>query len=145
MDDIESAFQSDFADLGIAIPAGTGREHPGKIMFQGWVIWYRFGSDHDGDYLDYYASHRQEYDQHVRLRNGGRRESIPAITGMRKASPDPAEDARLAAEHYASNRRVVEMLDAKGFVMEGDEPMGIQVNRFLNLGLDQDPPAEQPA
>lgn len=140
MSDIESAFQSDFADLGISLPGSAREGRPGKIMVGGWVIWYRYGSDDEGDHLDYYASHRKDFDRHVRLRTGGRRQNLPAINGVRRASQDPVEDARLAAEHFAANQRVAEMLDAKGFVLEGDEPMGVQINRFLNLGGDEEPP-----
>ena len=61
-------------------------------------------------------------------------EGLPAISSMRLASEDPEEDARLEAEHRQETQRVVRMLEEKGFGMEGDEPGGVQINRFLALG-----------
>ena len=55
---------------------------------------------------------------------------------MRLASQDPEEDARLAAEHLEENRRVARMLQEKGFGVQGDEPGGVQINRYLALGED---------
>ncbi len=55
---------------------------------------------------------------------------------MRVVSGDPEEDARLKAEHLAENRRVAGMLEQKGFGMEGNEPGGVQVNRYLALGRE---------
>lgn len=36
-------------------------------------------------------------------------------------------------EYLAENQRVAEMLQAKGFGIEGDEPGGVQMNRALRL------------
>ena len=95
------------------------------------AIWYLFGSDENGEYLDYYASHRMTEDSYVRIYVDGHEEYLPEIVGMRLASEDPEEDARLEAEYYAENQRVARMLEAKGFEAEGDEPGGVQMNRFL--------------
>ncbi len=105
----------------------------GKIVARGWAIWYLFGVDERGEYLDYYASHRMTEDQHVRIYADGECVSLPAIQGLRIASKDPEEDARLAAEHDAKNRETAEMLKAKGFWLEGDEPGGVAMNWYLRM------------
>jgi hypothetical protein len=39
----------------------------------------------------------------------------------------------LEVEHYAENQWIARMLDARGFGIEGDEPVGVWINRFLRL------------
>lgn len=134
LQEIQSRFDETFSHWNIFLPpedvANRGR---GKIVKGGWAIWYLFGSNERGEYLDYYASHRMTSDRHVRIYAGGEQESLPTIQSMCLASQDPEEDARLKAEHYADNQRVAQMLQAKGFAIEGDEPGGVQINRYLSL------------
>jgi len=52
---------------------------------------------------------------------------------MRMGSEDPVEDARLEAESYARNQQVAAMLEEKGFGLKGNEPDGVQMNRWLGL------------
>ena len=73
-------------------------------------------------------------DEHTRIREDGRREGLPSISSMRLGSADPEEDAWLEAEHRQETHRVAKMLEEKGFGIEGDEPGGVQINRFLALG-----------
>ena len=73
-------------------------------------------------------------DRHVRIYEDGSQKRLPTVSTMRPASRDPEEDARLAAEHFAENSRVAAMIAGKGFGMEGDEPGGVQINRYLALG-----------
>lgn len=76
-------------------------------------------------------------DRHVRIYADGRVEYLPTIAGMRLASEDAEEDARLQAEYRAENERIARMLEAKGFGIEGDEPGGVQINRFLHVDEQQ--------
>jgi hypothetical protein len=76
-------------------------------------------------------------DRHIRLRENGTEEHLPTLSTMRLASQDPEEDARLAAEHLEENRRVAKILQEKGFGTEGDEPGGVQINRYLALGEEE--------
>ena len=123
MNNIERAFARDFSHWGITLPPEQVRERRrGKIVAAGWTIWYLFGSNERGEYLDYYASHRMTNDRHVRIYESGQVESLPTISTMRLISRDPEEDARLEAEHREVQRRVARMLEEKGFGMEGDEP-----------------------
>lgn len=135
MEKAEERFRRDFEHWGISLPPeDVGERRSGKILAAGWAIWYLFGSDERGGYLDYYASHRMTSDRHVRIYEDGSEESLPTVSTMRPASRDPEEDARLAAEHLAENRRAAAMLEEKGFGMAGDEPGGVQINRHLALG-----------
>lgn len=138
MREIEARFQDTFAPWGITLPPDHVRERRrGKIVEAGWAIWYLFGSDERGEYLDYYASHRMTNDRHIRIREDGAEEHLPTVSTMRITSQDPEEDARLAAEHLDENRRVARMLEGKGFGVEGDEPGGVQINRYLALGEEE--------
>ncbi len=141
MEKAEERFRRDFGHWGIALPPeDVGERRRGRILAAGWAIWYLFGSDGRGEYLDYYASHRMTSDCHVRIYEDGREESLPTVSTMCPASRDPEEDARLAAEHLAENRRAAGMLEEKGFGMAGDEPGGVQINCYLALGRDDHAP-----
>lgn len=139
MDEIEARFNDTFRNWGIRLPPeGVADRQRGKIVQAGWAIWYLFGSDKSGEYLDYYASHRMTEDSHVRIYADGRVEYLPTVAGMRLASQDPEEDARLKAEYLAENQRIAAMLETKGFGIEGDEPGGVQINRFLHVDEQQE-------
>jgi hypothetical protein len=74
-------------------------------------------------------------DRHVRIREDGETERLPAISTFLVRSPDPTEDARLQAEYREHNRRVGRMLEEKGFGIEGDEPGSVRWNRYLRMGI----------
>ncbi len=129
---LRGMFNQSFAHWEIEIPAGAEPcDRAGRIVERGWAIWFRFGADDAGEFLDYYASHRMTDDRHVRLRPSGAHESLPALCTMRLASQNPAEDARLHAESIEANRRTEELLRQKGFSLSGAEPILIQLNRYL--------------
>ncbi|CAN5755186.1 hypothetical protein BH18ACT11_BH18ACT11_07360 [soil metagenome] len=131
--EIESQFNETFSYWDIYLPPDAfAKRKRGKIVKAGWAIWYLFGSDERGEYLDYYASHRLTTDRHVRIYVNGNEENLPTIQSMRMVSQDPEEDARLEAEYYARNQKVSRMLEDKGFGMAGDEPTLTQVNRYLH-------------
>ena len=135
MTEMEELFRDPFAPWGITIPSGHVRERRlGKIVEGEWAIWYLFGEDERGEYLDYYASHRMTDDRHVRIYESGEVARLPTINTFRLVSQDPEEEARLEAEYLDKNRRVARMLEEKGFGAEGDEPGGVLINRYLMLG-----------
>ncbi len=133
MKNIENRFNDVFLPWDIRLPEEdvTNRRR-GKIIEAGWAIWYLFGSDERGEYLDYYASHRMTTDRHTRIYANGDEEYLLTIQSMRMVSRDPEEDARLETEYFARNQKVSRMLEEKGFGMAGDEPMLTQVNRYLH-------------
>jgi hypothetical protein len=68
MTNIESKFNDSFAHWEIRLPSDAVEHRKrGKIVQAGWAIWYLFGFDEKGEYLDYYASHRMTNDRHVRI------------------------------------------------------------------------------
>ena len=139
MERCEAHFNDRFQHWDVRLPPDDiARRTRGKIVKAGWAIWYLFGSDADGEYLDYYAAHRMTSDDHCRVYDSGKCVALPVIQEMRRASDNPAEDARLSTEFYRENQRVAEMLRAKGFNLRGDEPGGVQMNRILHLNnLDE--------
>jgi hypothetical protein len=139
MKEIAARFNDAFSHWDIRLPKdAVERRQRGKIVKAGWAIWYMFGSDERGEFLDYYASHRMTNDRHVRIYADGSTEALPAVSGLRLCSEDPEEDARLEAEFYADNKRIAEMLEEKGFGIDGDEPGGVQINRALHLEKVED-------
>jgi hypothetical protein len=135
MTNIERHFADAFSHWDITVPPdAVAARSRGKIVQAGWAIWYLFGSDKRGDYLDYYASHRMTDDSHVRVYEDGAVEYLPTIQSGRFLSEDPEEDARLEAEYRARNEEAARLLEEKGFGLTGEEPGGVQMNRYLRLG-----------
>ena len=131
---IKRDFAAGFASWEISLPEeAVIHRRRGKICQGGWAIWYLFGSDEQGEYLDYYSAHRMTNDGHVRLYENGHKVSLPAISSFHMSSEDPEEAARLAAEAKAEAREIAAMLEAKGFGMEGDEPGAVQIIRYQVL------------
>jgi hypothetical protein len=50
----------------------------------------------------------------------------------------------MEAEYQAENQRVAEILEAKGFGVQGDEPGGVQINQFLRLQKSDEHIQENP-
>ena len=61
----------------------------------------------------------------------GRCELLETLAFMRVCSKDPEQEKQSKAEFAASNRRIAAMLEDKGFGLEGNEPGGVQINRYL--------------
>ncbi len=132
MDQIVRIFNDRFSNWSIILPEEqVAQRKRGKILEAGWCIWFLFDKDDQGEFLDYYASHRMTSDEHVRIRVDGSIEYLPVISTGHMISDDPIENARLESEFYKENQRIMELLKAKGFVMEGDEPLAVQINTFL--------------
>ena len=136
MKKIESKFRADFKYWKIRLPKeDVALRRRGTLSNSGWAIWYLFGSDERGEYLDYYASHRMADDRHVRIYADGGVQDLPSISTFRTASLDPMEeDKRLDAEYQEENARIVQLLEGKGFGITGEEPAGVLINRALRTG-----------
>lgn len=134
MNAIQTRFNATFVHWKIRLPPkDIANRRRGKIVKAGWAIWYLFGSDEKGEYLDYYSSHRMTSDSHARIYASGEVEWLPTIQEGRPCSEDPEEDKRLDAEYYAANQRIAKLLEEKGFGITGDEPGGVTINRYLHL------------
>jgi len=135
---IKAEFNKHFQHWEISLPSEAANGGRGQIMKAGWAIWYLFGSDEKGKYLDYYASHRMTDYTHMRIYADGTKEVLPSIASFRFASKDPEEDARLEAEFFARNQEVARMLEEKGFGMTGGEPGAVAINRYLHLNTSNE-------
>ncbi len=121
---IERHFNDQFRRYGIHLPpADLALRRRGRLDQAGWTIWYLFGRDDQGDYLDFYATHRQWADMHRRLRARGGRECLPALQEVDPDSLDPAEVRRLRAACEAVNRPIAALLAAKGFSFQPGETL----------------------
>lgn len=110
-------FNQRFAHWGIQLPpADLAQRRRGQLSQSGWCIWYLFGADEQGDYLDYYAHHPISGDEHRRLRANGGRECLPALQWPDPELDDPADAWR------AENQRIAALLAAKGFDLPDDAP-----------------------
>lgn len=129
---IVTMFNRRYAHWSIQLPPeDIALRRRGRILQAGWTIWYLFGADEQGEYLDVYASHRMTCDRHDRLRDTGAVESLPALESFYLVADDPAETQRQADAFYAENQRIAAMLEAKGFTLDGDEPGAVSINRHL--------------
>lgn len=132
---IEEQFAERFKNWDIRLPDEAIKVRTrGKINKAGWTIWYLFGSDEQGDYLDYYAAHRMTNDSHTRIRADGLVEGLPALAEMFVGSDDPAEHAKLRAAFFKENQRIAQLLEAKGFGLSGDEHLSNQIRRLQMTG-----------
>ena len=132
MASIETRFNSHFKYCEIELPADTvANRRRGEIVQRGWTIWYLVGSDKEGEYLDYYASHRMAGDRHVRLHTNGAETWLPAYEEMRITSDDPQEDEQLENEFWEFNGRVTQELEAKGFTSESNTHPSTALNHAL--------------
>jgi ADP-ribosylglycohydrolase len=113
---IKLRFAKAFAAWRLSLPdEDVAARRRGTLAESGWLIHYLFDRDERGEYLDFYARHRMTNDDHVRIREDGTCESLPALEDMRTGSEDPEEDARLQAEHRARDQATIALLTEKGF------------------------------
>ena len=102
------------------------------IVKNGWTIKYLVGDDAHGKYLDYYSEHRMTNDVHERLREDGSRESLPVINTIHKIYLDDAQKTAREAQRVARrNRKVMKILEEKGFGTTGEEGGSYQINHYL--------------
>jgi hypothetical protein len=84
MDTAAELFNRDFSRWAIRLPPeDVAHRHRGRINQEGWAIWYLFGTEDRGEYLDYYAAHRMTDDRHIRIYASGEREDLPTIQSFR--------------------------------------------------------------
>jgi len=69
-------------------------------------------------------------DSHTRIREDGSVEGLPALEEMFIGSDNPEEHARLKATFIEENRKIAQLLEAKGFSLSGDEPLSNQIRRI---------------
>ena len=118
MDTISQTFAKHFASWDITLPEENLQSRSsGHVKERGWLIQFCFGRDVDGEYMDYYASHRMTSDRHMRLYESGTKLRLDSLRGMRLTSEDPVEDKRLGEEFVKINHGIAKELVEKGFTL----------------------------
>ena len=137
---IKDRFDLAFRRWEIKLPAQDllARQR-GTIVRSGWVIWYLFGQNLKGEYMDYYAAHRMTNDRHVRLYFDGTAERLPTPQELCVVPKDPEKAAKNRAEFYAHNRRIAKLREEKGFIMPKNADPILRINQILEQGLSKDP------
>ena len=80
---IAKTFAKRFSHWKIRIPEDKlENRRSGYIQEGGWLIQYCFGKDENGEYMDYYATHRMTDDSHIRIYEDDREESLPALSSI---------------------------------------------------------------
>lgn len=105
-----------------------------QIVGTGWTIKVLFSEDSQGEFMDFYAGHRMTNDRHVRVYVDGTVEGLPALHEGRICSDDPEEDERLEQEFQSTNRKIMDLLDEKGFGISGQEHISFLVQKY-QLGV----------
>ena len=93
----------------------------GRIIQKGWIIWYLFGRNERGEYMDIWIGHRMSNDSHRRIYFDGTSEPLPSPQPFYLISKDPEKTARNRAEFFARNREVSALRKEKGFLLPGEE------------------------
>ena len=107
-----------FGRWGISLPQDAIESQlSGKIQSHGWTIKYLFGVDEQGEFLDFYATHRMTNDRHERIYASGETEDLPALLDFIVCPPDATEPQwrEIEREQQEYNNRVMEELKQKGF------------------------------
>ncbi len=127
---IARRFAETFATWELTLPRrNLERRTPGFLNRKGWLIQYCFGEDERGRYLDYYAAHRMTDNDHVRNREDGTCEDLPALGGgYFYARPEDEKEARRKSAER--NRAVAQTLVDKGFTK-------FTLNMSLAASLDE--------
>ena len=135
METTKSRFDNAFTHWNICLPPeDVASRRRGKICQRGWAIWYLFGEDEGGEFLDYYAAHRMTSDRHRRLYADGTTVCLPALREFHQWSQDEERNRVLLADYFSENQRTLDLLEKKGFGVTGEEPGGVLINRALRLG-----------
>jgi len=116
---IARIFNETFAPWNITLPADAlENRRRGMIQSAGWIIHYLFGTDEQGEYMDYYTAHRMTNDRHIRIYAGGTVKELeaPLEFTVYPADCTPEEKARIDKEYFETNRRIYAELKKKWFV-----------------------------
>ena len=114
----QERFNDRFSTWSINIPnINIAKRRNGRIRKEGWTICYCFGSDQNGEYIDYLASHRMMWgDEHVRLRRDGNQEHLPSLDPAVPFGTSDEETSRLQADRNLRNEMTTNLLKQKRFL-----------------------------
>lgn len=134
---IETVFNWEYEKYGIKLPEGAVEKmQKGKIKENPWNIYFVFGEDNKGKYIQYYATNRFTNDGHMRIYENGETVELPAYWDMifygGNTTFEEAEKKNM--EH---NEIVLEMLKKDGIKALMDE----DCQEFLESLRELDNPA----
>lgn len=117
------AFEQDFARWGLHLPPeDVAARRSGQLREAGWTVFYDFGQDVRGEFLDYYAGLRDATDEtvnddwHVRLYESGERVTLPTVLEAYMYSREPTREELDRARRKYAERRAGEPGTAPGVV-----------------------------
>jgi hypothetical protein len=80
-----------------------------------------FGSDAEGPYLEFYATHRMTNDSRVRIYSSGETKGLEALETMYAYDAKvPGDRERAARENRSRNLRITKELEERGLYPEGN-------------------------
>ena len=117
---IRKAFNDYFEEPGVELPPelAIGVVRALEDAGSGWDIVFRLDKEGDKLFLDFYASHRRTNSRHHRILESGEVESLETFWefGFVVYKDDPEREKKEREEIYLKNRKVEEILRAKGFM-----------------------------
>lgn len=118
MHEIPKIFNQFFQTWKIVLPPeALETRQRGELHGSGWTIQYLFGQDEQGEYLDFYATHRMTNDRHMRIYTTGEVISLEAPLEFMVFPQNSTEEEqeRIREQYYSENRRIYNDLHKKGF------------------------------
>lgn len=109
------------------------------VFEDGWHIGWVWGSDGGRGFLDVISEHRMTDAGVTRFWLDGDIERLSAPGGMRSASEDPDEDAKLEREYIERQRAIVDDLRARGLLPAvGESLPSLDINEALRTARLED-------
>ena len=118
MTKIQGAFAGYTRNWGITLPKHVHEhEESDEMWSHDWRIQYRFGTDVQGEVLDFRASHRMTNDRHDRLYESGETEEPPGNHDMimYPAGATAAQERATEEAYRRHDRDAAKELERKGF------------------------------
>jgi hypothetical protein len=118
---IAQNFSACFENWDIHLPKGALESAaPGGVSKAGWHIRWVFGSDEDGEYLEYLAGHRMTNESRSRLYASGEQRGMPARQDliMYPAGAAEEEQKHIDAAFYEENGAITEELHRIGLITD---------------------------
>jgi hypothetical protein len=114
---IKINFDEAFKNWEVKLPVeALTHRNAGEIQKSGWYIQYLFGSDENGEFIDYLAYHRMTNPRHKRIYENGDMKGLPVPMETYSFDPDtPGDQEKAEKEYYEYNRKIGEELEQKGF------------------------------
>jgi hypothetical protein len=116
MTKVQEGFKAFFDTKGLELPDPVPAH--GQVSGGGWTVKYVSGQDANGElYVDFFAQNRKTNSRHVRIGTDGKAKSLENYQEALIFDSETGEDwGKAAAKQEAHNRKVTEILEAKGLI-----------------------------